>query len=191
MVAQTFLPTQVVKSSNSATAATSNILVGWEGASFSLPPYYGARATWWLDSMPELGIALDFTHSKVVATPLPGGFTTLEFTDGINFLTVNALYRWKFDNGFTPYVGVGAGLTIPHVEVDGPFFQGRTFEYQVTGFAAQAMVGLDYKLTDNWSMFGEIKSTYGVVDAKLFGGDSLETEIISNQVIFGVTYSFN
>ena len=184
-----FSPHSRVKHRSGAT--TGNVLVGWEGASFKMPPYYGVRATWWIDSAPEWGVALDFTHSKVVATPLPAGFTTLEFTDGINFLTVNALYRWKLDNGFTPYVGAGVGLSIPHVEVEGPAFLGRTFEYQVTGLAAQALAGVDYKLDDNWSIFTEVKSTYGVVDAKLFGGDSLSTNIISNQLIFGVTYSFN
>jgi len=182
-----FSPHSTVKTRSAAGQAETRRNVGWDGASFEMPPYYGVRATWWLEQMPSVGIAIDFTHAKVMADPIPAGFTKLEFTDGINFLTANALYRHQMDNGFTPYAGIGLGLSIPHVEVD--FAGGNsTSEYQVTGVAAQALVGVDYKLTDDWSIFVEGKSTYGQVDADLTGGGSLDTNIISNQVIFGVTY---
>ena len=163
--------------------------VGWDGASFEPPPYYGVRATWWLEDRPQFGVAAEFTHAKVKADPLPAGFSTLEFTDGINFVTLNGMYRHKFDNGFTPYVGIGAGLAVPNVEVDdGPGGVPETNEYQVTGFAAQAFVGVDYAFSDRWSVFGEFKSTYGEVDADLEGGGELSTDIISNQIILGVTF---
>ena len=182
-----FSPHSTVKTRSAAGAPETRRNVGWDTDSFEMPPYYGVRATWWMESMPSVGFAVDFTHAKVLANPLPAGFTKLEFTDGINFLTANALYRHQMDNGFTPYAGVGLGLSIPHVEVDfagGP----STSEYQVTGFAAQALVGVDYKIPDNWSVFLEGKSTYGQVDADLASGGSLDTDIISNQIIFGVTY---
>ncbi len=172
-----------------ANIAPGNVGVGWDGASFEAPPYYGVRATWWLNSMPNLGIAAEFTHAKVKADPLPAGFSTLEFTDGINFVTLNGIYRHNLGNGFTPYAGIGAGISVPHVEVDdGAGGAPRTFEYQVTGFAAQAFVGVDYQLTDRWSVYGEFKSTYGQVDADLENGGTLDTDIISNQVILGVTF---
>ncbi len=163
--------------------------VQWDGASFEMPPYYGVRATWWLDQAPNFGIAAEFTHAKVKADPLPADFSVLEFTDGINFVTLNGIYRRDIGNGFTPYIGVGAGISVPHVEADdGPGGAPATLEYQVTGFAAQAFVGVDYSLTDNWSVFGELKSTYGQVEADLEGGGELSTDIISNQIILGITY---
>ncbi len=186
-----FSPHARVKTFNGAGTQTSSNSVGWDGESFEMPPYYGVRATWWLEETPEFGLAVDFTHAKVKASTLPKSFTTLEFTDGINFLTANALYRHDMGTGFTPYIGLGVGAAIPHVEVAGdPAVVGptQTLEYQVTGFAAQALIGVDYKIDDHWSVFGELKSNYGVVDADLAGGFKLETEIISNQVIFGVTY---
>lgn len=186
-----FSPHSRVRTKDAAGNITSSNSVGWDGASFQMPPYYGVRATWWLEQSPAWGFAVDFTHAKVKADPLPAGFTKLEFTDGINFLTANALYRWDMGNGWTPYVGAGVGLSIPHVEVDGPVVgNNQTLEYQVTGVAVQALAGVNYAVTDNWSLFGEFKSNYGVVDAELNGGGSLETDIISNQVIFGVTYKF-
>ncbi|MEO0545589.1 MAG: outer membrane beta-barrel protein [Pseudomonadota bacterium] len=162
--------------------------VAWDGESFAYPPYWGARISYWFDEMPAVGLALDFTHAKVKADPLPADFKKLEFTDGINYLTLNAMYRHDMDNGWTPYVGIGAGLAIPHVEVTDIAETTRTLDYQVTGLAAQAMVGVDYAITDNWSAFAEYKMTYGEVDAELDGGGTLNTEVISNQVLFGITY---
>lgn len=182
-----FSPHSRVKTKGPA-GNTSNS-VGWDGASFSMPPYWGVRGTYWLYDMPQFGIAVDFTHAKVKADPLPTGFSTLEFTDGINFLTANALYRHDLGSGWTPYGGVGLGLSVPHVEVAGPEVGGfETLEYQVTGFAAQALIGVDYEIDDRWSVFSEFKSTYGQVDADLKSGYSLDTDIISNQVILGVTF---
>jgi len=182
-----FSPHSVVKT-NGPTPSTRNT-VGWDGVSFSSPPYWGLRGAWWLEEVQNVGIAIDYTHSKVKASPLPPGFNKLEFTDGINFLTANALYRKDMGNGFTPYGGIGLGLSVPHVEAGGPAVGGfKTIEYQVTGLAAQALVGIDYAINDKWSLFGELKSTYGQVNADLNGGYKLKTNIVSNQIIFGVTY---
>ena len=167
-----------------------SVTPAWDGASFQMPPYYGVRATYWLDAMPQIGLAVDFTHAKVKADPVPAPFSTLEFTDGINFLTLNAIYRHDLGMALTPYLGVGVGLSIPHVEAEIPGVT-KTEEYQVTGVAANFFAGADYAITDNWSVFGEYKFSYGQVDADLNGGGSLQTDIISNQVILGVTYTLN
>ncbi len=168
-----------------------HVTPAWDGLSFEAPPYYGLRATWWMDSMPNVGFAVDFTHAKVAAQLPEGGFTKLEFTDGINFLTANALYRWdNLHERFTPYVGAGVGLTIPKVEVNHVNLAQETNEYQVTGAAGQVFVGVDFALTENWSVFGEYKFSAGQVDGDLVGGGNIETRIFSNQAIFGVTYKF-
>ena len=70
----------------------------------------------------DIGIALDYSHSKVYArdntlnhkTP---GWTHFEFTDGLNLATANVLYRFKGDRDWTPYIGAGIGANIPRVEV--------------------------------------------------------------------------
>ena len=184
-----FSPHSGVDYNLNAGAGNQHISPSWDGASFEMPPYYGIRATWWLDDMPNVGLAVDFTHGKVKANVPIGGFTTLEFTDGINFLTANALYRWdETEYGLRPYVGAGVGLAIPRVEVNHPTLAVETNEYQVTGAAAQIFAGVEYAFDDNWSVFGELKSNYGQVDADLVGGGTLDTNIISNQIIIGVSY---
>lgn len=186
--------------------------VPWDGLSFSNsggPPYYGFRGIYWLDSKPGWGIAIDYNHAKAraksgasvsVSGTRDGGdvsgtetvgetFSLLEFTDGLNMLLVNAMYRWQGPR-WTPYVGLGVGLSIPHVEVRRADETTRTFEYQVAGVAAEGLAGLEWRLSDRWGLFGEYKLSYAEVDADLDGGGSLETDMWTNHVIFGVSFHF-
>jgi lipid A oxidase len=165
---------------------------GWDGKSFTAPIYYGARGTWWLDSlgMPNTGLSIDFSHTKVYSNPedWPAGWTHFEFTDGLNLLTANALYSFTPDEQFRPYVGIGAGISIPHVEVirDG----NETWEYQFGGPTLQVTAGFDYMLTDNWSLFAEYKGNYSWVNVDIDSGDQLETKLITNALNVGVSFHF-
>lgn len=164
--------------------------IAWEGRSFEAPPYYGIRATIW--NSPEFGYGLDFTHAKVYPAEgeLDGTpFETLEFTDGINTLTVNAYRRWDAAFGnVSPYVGGGVGLSIPHVEVSNG--QTETYGYQITGPAATVIAGASMPINDRFSVFSEYKFTYTQNTADLDGGGTLETDIITNAVNVGVSFNF-
>jgi lipid A oxidase len=166
----------------------------WEGRSFSQNPiYWGARGTLWLDGfdLPNWGIELDYTHAKVYADPLPAGWKTLEFTDGLNIFTANAMYRFQDpDRAWTPYVGVGAGISMPHVEVQTTATSPKTFRYEVAGPAIQAQAGIDYALTDWASIFVEYKFNYTWNDTDLDGGGSLKTNIATNAVDVGLTFKW-
>ncbi|MDD9910449.1 MAG: outer membrane beta-barrel protein [Ahrensia sp.] len=166
---------------------TGRVTSKWDAENFEAPPYYGVRATWWLEQMPEIGLMVDFTHAKAAADPVPAPFTTLEFTDGINFLTGNVLYRYQTESRFTPYAGVGVGLAIPYVEVTVPGVT-NTRDYQVTGVAVQGLIGVDAKITDDWSIFGEYKAGYADVNADLDNGGSIDTHVVSHQFLIGLTY---
>ncbi|MEM1100497.1 MAG: outer membrane beta-barrel protein [Pseudomonadota bacterium] len=168
--------------------------VAWEGRSFENPIYYGFRATNWLNDTTGWGVELN--HAKVYASDedlADLGFTDLEFSDGLNFLTVNYMRRFpdQFSGAFaafTPYVGAGAGLAIPHVDVsDG---SSTTFEYQLTGPAVVWMAGASYPLTESFSGFVEYKGSFSSNTADLEGGGELRTDIITNALNFGVSYSF-
>ncbi|MBB3966565.1 MULTISPECIES: porin family protein [Rhizobium] len=167
---------------------------GWEGKSFSTPPYYGARAIWWLENFnyPNLGLSIDYTHAKVYAdekTLATSGWSKFEFTDGLNLVTANALYRFPQEGKrWTPYVGAGVGLNIPHVEVTRP--SGTTFGYEVGGVTFQAQAGVDFRITDRWSTFLEYKGNYSLVNVPIDSGDKLKTNIITNAVNLGVSFRF-
>jgi lipid A oxidase len=175
------------------TGADIDALIGWEGRSFEMPPYYGVRGTWWKNE--TLGFGLEFTHAKVYAPDNEKaaiGFSDLEFTDGLNIVTVNAYKRWPglWSKGtVTPYVGGGIGVALPHVDVDTTTGI-ETYELQLSGPAARLTAGMSYDLSDRWAVFGEYQFTYSSNTVDLPQGGSLETDIKTNALNVGLTLKF-
>ncbi len=166
-----------------------NFSLDWEGRSFEAPPYYGIRATRW--QSPSFGFGLDFAHNKVYPTSdsLPAGYDVLEFTDGLNTLTVNAYRRWEQGLGnISPYVGGGIGVALPHVEVTNG--ASETLGYQLTGPAATWIAGASMPINERWSVFGEYKGTFSSNTADLDSGGTLEADIFTNAVNVGVSFNF-
>lgn len=164
----------------------------WDGRSFDSPPHYGIRATWWRTD--RFGWQIDFNHTKLYAddaTLAGSGFSRLEFTDGLNNLTAGPVWRWpQARRAWTPYAGFGAGVVIPHVESRSTASGPETAEYQIAGPTVAWMAGLSYALTDQWFLFGEYKGTYSWVEADLVGGGSMEFDVDTHAINFGVTYRF-
>jgi lipid A oxidase len=171
-------------------------VAGWQGKSFAMPPYWGVRGTWWLNDMgyDNVGLSIDYSHAKVYAdketlkTKTPG-WTHFEFTDGINLVTANVLYRFKSpDRAWTPYIGAGVGANVPHVEVIRP--SGKTWNYQLGGITGQLMAGVDYRFTEHVSAFTEYKLNYSHVDVDIDSGDRLKTDIFTHAINVGLSYHF-
>lgn len=172
--------------------------IDWEGKSFDMPPYWGARGTYWFEEGPKQGwgVAVDFTHAKAYgdlnfrADPT---YYQLEFTDGLNLLIFTPMYRFAkpAEGSFVPYIGAGVGMAIPHVEVGLKAFPGnRTLEYEVSGVAAQVLAGMEYFVTPHWSLFGEGKLSYADIHGDLVGGGTIDTHVISPQLALGATFHF-
>ncbi len=173
------------------TGASYDGLVGWEGRSNELPPYYGIRGTWWRTD--RLGFGVEFTHAKVYAEDddkAELGFSDLEFTDGHNLLTANAMYRWPDGFGtLTPYVGGGLGVSVPHVDVDTTTGI-ETFGLQYGGPAVRLMAGASYDVNERVAVFGEYQFTASRNEVDLEDGGSLESNIKTNALNFGLTLKF-
>ena len=162
--------------------------VRWLGKSFEAPPYYGVRATWWPSD--TWGFGFEANHAKVYAENKAAlGYDVLEFTDGLNLITANVFRRFPNAGRFTPYVGAGLGIAVPHVEIQRAG-ESRTFEYQLTGPAAILVFGTSYELNDKWSLFAEYKGSYSSNTAKVDAGGTLKTNIVTNALNFGVSYRF-
>lgn len=164
--------------------------IGWDGKSFEMPPYYGVRAMWWQPN--DIGYGIEFTHAKVYAPAserLPE-FDRLEFTDGHNIVTANIAKRWPglWADRFSPYVGAGLGIAVPHVDVTEN--GNRTFGYQYTGPALRLTAGASYDLNDRWAAFGEYQFTISNNEADLEGGGTLETRLITNALNVGLSFRF-
>jgi hypothetical protein len=159
--------------------------VPWDGKPFVNPIYYGARIVKFGSG--RTGAMLDFTHSKTLArldeealftgtlagAPAPERaklrdiFKKLEASHGHNMLTLNGLFRLpSFTPRLQPYVGLGAGVTLPHSEVQMAASKARTYEYQVAGPVAQALIGLEIR-TQRVSYFLEYKFTWAPYEMPL------------------------
>jgi lipid A oxidase len=169
--------------------------VGWEGKPDEAPPYWGVRATYWPESWNNWGIAFDYAHTKAYADinfATDPVFNHLEFTDGNNLYMIDALKRFHVDGTrLVPYVGVGAGVAIPHTEVNLDAYPNwRTFKYEYGGPAAQIIGGSKYMLTQHWGAFAEGKLSYSYIDGGLTDGGRVKTQLWSPQAAVGISYSF-
>jgi lipid A oxidase len=183
--------------------------VPWDGLSFTFDgeaPYYGARFTYWPDAIPNWGFMFDLTHAKVRArsdamvdyegtlgtgTGTVGSlFDRLEFTDGFTLLIVNGMYRFEPMDRFRPYVGAGLGITIPHVEVTATGLP-TTYEYAFGGMAAQALAGVDIRVTEHISLFTEYKFSWAGINAPLSDpAYRVHTNLFTHHVLFGASLNW-
>jgi lipid A oxidase len=164
--------------------------VEWQGLPFDNPIYYGVRVLRWFGSG-RTGSMLDFTHSKAISKrgqeaafegtlngkPAPEKalisdiFRKLEASHGHNMLTLNGLLRLpSFTFRLSPYVGIGAGVSLPHSEVQIRTDASRTYEYQMAGPVGQAIIGLEFRLP-RMSYFLEYKFTLADYRMPLTGRD--------------------
>lgn len=179
---------------------TDTAFIAWEGKSFNPPPYWGTRATYWLDSGASWGFSLDYSHTKTYAdltdTEIVGKITTLEFSDGLNTFTLNGLYRHPVENmNLDIYGGFGVGVVVPHVEITTTALANigatSTREYQLAGTVVQLFAGVSYEIADNWKIFGEANLGYAMIDASLSGGGNFKTNVPVSQLSIGLSYTFD
>lgn len=174
----------------------------WEGNPLDAPIYYGGRAIWWTPS--NLGFGLEGTHTKAYASAgdlAAVGLSRFELSDGHNIITANVMKRWPgaFKNDrFTPYVGAGIGVAIPHVDAQVPGASNRTYDYETTGPAVRGIAGMKYDFNEKWALFGEYQFTWSDNDITidpdpLVAGQTagqLNTDILTHAVNVGISYSF-
>ncbi len=185
--------------------------VQWKAESLVTAIYYGARGIDWSARLPRLGVMVDFTHAKATAIrsqkvaqsgkrmgrpvppmePITRTFRKLEFTHGLNFLTINGVYRFTgWRRRAIPYVGLGIGFVIPHAEVwrAGQPKSKRFLEAVVTGLATQVFGGIEWKIfvSDRYSAISEYKLTYTTNDVHLHDGGHVEANLWVNGFNFGV-----
>ena len=189
--------------------------VEWQSKAGEPPPYYSIRYTHFFDQAPGWGFNVDVLHAKMISvldqdvavqgnlagTPVSGvdalgnTFTRLEFSDGLNIVSLNAMRRWRpfAETGegslaaSSAYVSAGAGLAIPHAEIETEL--AATYGYQYSGPAAQIAAGFNYPVNDRFSLFTEYRFTWTNVEAQLDNGWRLETDAMSHHLNVGIAFS--
>ncbi|MDQ6624066.1 MAG: porin family protein [Verrucomicrobiota bacterium] len=189
--------------------------VSYEGRDFETPPFYGARALWFPSESAHWGFGAEFFHIKLYAqtdetvrvTGERGGLgvddneridNTLQqfsLSHGLNYALADVVYRFfpgtrgpGFPNCLQPYVGLGIGAAIPHVEsnVGGLFHE----EYQLHGPGVQGLVGVNVDLTRHWGVMFEYKVTYANLDSLEIPNGSIELTPITHNLVAGITLRF-
>src|SRR5690606_36240710 len=123
----------------------------------------------------DFGLGVEGTHTKAYASSADQaaiGTERLEFTDGHNIFTANVMKRFPSafaGSNFTPYLGAGVGLAVPHVDIQAIGASNRTYGYETTGIALRGIAGMKYAITDNWSVFGEYQIVWSDNDATIDG----------------------
>ncbi|MEM6578424.1 MAG: outer membrane beta-barrel protein [Pseudomonadota bacterium] len=179
-----------------------NRSINWEGRSFEAPFYYGGRAIWWLDN--NIGFGIEGTHAKAYAPDAEAatiGLSRFELSDGHNIFTANVMKRWPgaiADGLFTPYIGGGIGIAVPHVDALVTGATDRTYDFEATGPALRGLAGLKYNITEDWALFGEYQFTWSDNDITIDAdpavpgqpSGTLKTDLITHAFNFGISYSF-
>lgn len=101
----------------------------------------------------------------------------MEFTHGHNMLFATGLMRLaSVTPRLMPYVGVGVGAALPHVEVwiAGEGEEKKTNEYQYAGPAAQFVAGLEFR-RGKASYFIEYKASIAWIKGGFTAGKSSDT----------------
>ena len=189
--------------------------VSFEGRDFETPPFYGARLLWFPSEESHWGFGAEFFHIKLYAQtgdtahvtgprngvgvddnePIDNTLQQFSLSHGLNYALADIVYRWQpgnrgedFFGHLQPYVGLGLGAAIPHVEseVNGNFHE----EYQFHGPGVQGLAGVNVNLTKHWGLLFEYKFTYANLDSLEIPGGSIEVTPLTHNIVAGLTFSF-
>lgn len=189
--------------------------VSFEGRDFSTPPYYGVRALWFPSEDSHWGFGAEFFHMKMYADTdatvrvtgrrngvgvndnerIDDTIQSFSLSHGLNYALADIVYRWKpghrgedFLGHLEPYVGVGLGAVIPHVEsnVGGRFQE----EYQLHGPGVEGLAGMNVSLTRHFGLMFEYKFTYANLNSLDIPGGSIEITPLNHHLVTGLTFTF-
>jgi lipid A oxidase len=189
--------------------------VSYEGRDFETPPYYGVRILWFPGDASHWGFGAEYFHMKLyldagdtvsvtgsrAGTPVnrnervSDSITSFSISHGLNYVLADVIYRWfpgnrgeDFLGRFQPYVGLGLGLTVPHVEsnVGGIFHE----EYQLHGPGVQGLAGVNFDLSRHWGLMFEYKFTYANLDTLEIPRGSIEITPLTHHLVAGISFRF-
>lgn len=161
---------------------------------------YGMKLGHYFNSVPWLGVEIESfmttpqrpAQDLTLSVPGGGSFTVQEpgATNRVIVVSPNLLLRYRAGS-FEPYIGVGPGVFFLHQEQ--LTSSGTNYSQSNTRFGLNTQVGLRYRMTEHWALFGEWKFNYakinlsGQADINHYGINSVAT---LNHFVFGVGYHF-
>ncbi len=189
--------------------------VSFKGRDFESPPYYGGRLLWFRDQYSHWGFGGEYFHAKLYANtsqnylvtgdhagvavnnvqPMDRIVQTFSISHGLNLVLGDIVYRWlpgnpgkDFLGRFQPYIGLGLGAAIPHVEsrVDNSFHQ----NYQLRGPGLEAFAGVRFHLIEHLALMFEYKFTYAALENMSIPKGSIEMDPLTHHLVAGLSVDF-
>lgn len=188
--------------------------VSFDDKSFDSPLYYGARAGYFFESLPWLGLAAEFFHFKmygdtrdsrrvdgvVAGAPVRGEVPVrthvqrFDISHGVNYMMVDALFRYTLldDPQQSPpgriqlYAGLGVGPVLTHAENRVAHVKGNA-GYEIAGVGAQAFAGVRALVWRVIGVFAEYKVTHSSLNVGVASGRGRVDET-SHHLIGGLTF---
>lgn len=187
--------------------------VSFDDESFKTSPYYGLRAGYFFESVPAVGLALEFFHFKLLgetaetrhligtrsgapvdaAVRVDSIVQQFNISHGLNYLTLDLLLRHRllsdgerFRQGRVQlYGGVGVGPVIAHAEnrIDGAPNEQR---YEVAGAGVQVFLGARGLLFKYFGLFAEYKFTHSSLEVSVASGEG-HVEENTHHLVGGIT----
>ena len=187
-------------------------------------PYYGYRFIHFFPSNPRLGIGIEFTHHKLflnqpqqqvkvsgdyrgapIDHTLPVGdlINYLSISHGVNHLNILMTYRWLLsptpaipEGRLQPYISVGAGPAIPHLELklaeDAPEWSEYSFQAGPGNFNFGVGLGIRFKFRPHLGGYFEYKYSYSHLHDLNFheGEGSLKMSFPTHHLMWGISIIF-
>lgn len=190
--------------------------VTFDDHSFESPLYYGLRAGYFFESHPWLGLGVEFFHFKIKAdasevrpfrgtrdgssvagaVPVNSVVQRFEVSHGVNYLTLDALFRYplltspeRFPHGrLQLYTGVGLGPVIayPEMRIDNVRAEPG---YEIAGLGVQGFVGMRFPIFKYLGAFGEYKFTHSALSVSVPSGTGRVQEN-THHLVGGLTIHF-
>ncbi|WP_029008542.1 OmpA family protein [Azospirillum halopraeferens] len=117
----------------------------------------------------------------------PGAFGVDGDISSLAFMG-NVLYDIETGTGFTPYIGVGAGIARVKLDLDSP---AGSFKDHDWTFAYQGIAGVAYNFTNNLALTADYRY-FATLDPKFSdAGTTIEGEYRNHTVMVGLRYTFS
>jgi len=188
--------------------------LGFDDESFVSPPYYGFRAGYFFESLPAVGVGVEFIHFKILGetrdtkrivgtragapidarVPVNSVVQKFDVSHGVNYVMFDVIGRYRllqdaerFPHGRVQlHAGAGIGPVISNTSarIDGVTADAG---YELAGVGVQGFLGIRALFSRYVGLFAEYKFTRADLEVGLKGGHA-DVDERSHHIVGGISF---